>query len=100
MICLFRNFVRDAKPLREGRADIAGRSKSNLVFQLFLLCCPYRASKRGKADPIQQAEANGDGGNGAGQKEPAADGGVERGVDEGQDVYVSGGNNDDGEHAV
>ena len=42
-------------------------------------------------------ESNGTGGNGAPQQEPpAADAGAERGVDEGQDVYVSGGNSDNG----
>lgn len=43
-------------------------------------------------------ESNGNGGNGAPQQDPpAADVGAERGVDEGQDVYVSGGNSDNGE---
>lgn len=43
-------------------------------------------------------ESNGNDGNGAPQQDPpAADVGAERGVDEGQDVYVSGGNSDNGE---
>lgn len=62
--------------------------------------CAVRESKRGKAEPLQQAEVNGDGGNGTAEKDKAtAEAGVERGVDEGQDVYVSGGNNDAGKCA-
>ena len=44
--------------------------------------------------------SNGDGANGASEQESSANVGAERGVDEGQDVYISGGNSDNGKHAV
>ena len=40
--------------------------------------------------------SNGDGVNGASEQESSANVGAERGVDEGQDVYISGGNSDNG----